>query len=152
MRPKPEFQIMRNRKRSRNPRRGSTLVESALVVLVFLALLIGIGDLGQVLFIQQSLTERIRQGLRYGVITYDASAIQNIVLYGTSTPSDGATPSFNLTANMVQVSRYDAKTPEDRVVITLSNYPIEFFSPWIAGRLTGKPIVGVQPMELGNLP
>ena len=139
-------------KRPLNRRRGSALVESALVVLVFLALMIGIGDLGQVLFIQQSLVERIRQGLRYGVITYDATAIQKIVLYGTATPSDGATPSFNLTSSMVQVSRYDAKAPEDRVVITVSNYPIEFFSPWIAGRLTGRPIVGVQPMELGNLP
>lgn len=128
------------------------MVESALVILVFLALLIGIGDLGQVLFIQQSLVERIRQGLRYGVITYDATAIQKIVLYGTPTPADGAIPSFNLTSSMVQVSRYDAKAAEDRVVITVSNYPIEFFSPWVAGRLTGKPIVGVQPMELGNLP
>ena len=128
------------------------MVESALVLLVFLAMLIGIGDVAQVLFIHQSLVERIRQGLRYGVITYDAAAIQNIVLYGTATPSDGAAPSFNLTSSMVQVSRYDAKAPEDRVVITLSNYPVEFFSPWIAGRLTGKPIVGVQPMELGNLP
>ena len=143
---------MLNPKHPRHPRRGSALVESALVILVFLALLIGIGDLGQVLFIQQSLVERIRQGLRYGVITYDATAIQKIVLYGTPTPADGAIPSFNLTSSMVQVSRYDAKAAEDRVVITVSNYPIEFFSPWVAGRLTGKPIVGVQPMELGNLP
>ena len=140
------------RQRSLRRRRGSALVESALVLLVFLALLVGIGDLAQVLFIHQSLVERVRQGLRYGVITYDVSAIQNIVLYGTPTPSVGATPSFNLTSSMVQISRYDAKASEDRVVITLSNYPVEFFSPWIAARLTGKPIVGFQPMELGNLP
>ena len=143
---------MLRREQLQDPRRGSALVESALVLLVALALLIGIGDLAQVLFVHQSLVERVREGLRYGVITYDASAIQNIVLYGTATPANGATPSFNLTSSMVQVSRYDVKASEDRVVITVSNYPIEFFSPWIAGRLVGKPIVAFQPMELGNLP
>jgi hypothetical protein len=75
-----------------------------------------------------------------------------MVLYGAATPPDGATPSFNLTSSMVQVSRFDAKAAEDRVVITVANYPVEFFSPFIARRVTGKPIVGVQSMELGNLP
>lgn len=139
-------------KQEQDPRRGSTLVESTLVLLVSLALLIGIGDLAQILFVHQSLVERVREALRYGVITYDVSAIQNIVLYGTATPANGATPSFNLTSSMVRVLRYDVKTSEDRVVIEVSNYPIEFFSPWIAGRLTGKPIIAFQPMELGNLP
>ena len=128
------------------------MVESALVLVTFLVMVIGIADLSVILFIQTSLGERIRNGLRYGVVTYDAAAIRNIVLYGTSTPVDGATPSFRLTSEMVQVSRLDANTPEDRVKITLSNYPVEFFTPFIAGKFTGKPIVAMQSMELGNLP
>lgn len=132
--------------------RGSAMVETSLVIIVFLMLLIGIADVGQMLFIHVSLVERMREGLRYGVITYDPTAIQNIVLYGTASPGDGATPSFNLTASMVNVSRMDAKAPEDRIVITLSNYPIQWFTPYIAIKTTGKPIVEAQAMELGNLP
>jgi TadE-like protein len=139
----------RARKRSD---RGSAMVESSLVLIVFLMLLIGIADVGQMLFMHVSLVERIREGLRYGVVNYDTAAIQNIVLYGTASPPQGATPSFNLTANMVSVSRMDASTAEDRVVITLSNYPIQFFTPYIATKTTGRAIVEAQAMELGNLP
>ena len=135
----------------RHTQRGSAMDESALVILLFLTLLIGIGDMGQLLFNHQSIVERVRAGLRYGVVTYNVPAIQNVVLYGTPTPAEGQSPSFHLTANMIQVSRYDASTAEDRVMIAVSNYPIEFFSPYIASHTTGKPIVGVQPMELGNL-
>ena len=143
-----------SKKRLARPRmrRGSAMVESTLVILVFLTVLIGIGDIGQVLFNHQSMVERVRAALRYGVVTYDVTSIRNMVLYGTTTPAEGQSPSFQLTANMVQVSRYDASTAEDRVMITVSNYPVEFFSPFIARRATGQPIVGVQPMELGNLP
>jgi hypothetical protein len=128
------------------------MVETSLILIVFLMMLIGIVDVGQILFIHVSLVERMREGLRYGVITYDVTAIKNIVLYGTASPADGATPSFNLATSMVDVSRMDAKTAEDRIVITLSNYPIQWFTPYIATKTTGKPIVEAQAMELGNLP
>ena len=137
---------------SRSRRRGSVMVESTLVVLVFLMTLIGIIDFGQLLFIHETMVERMRSGLRYGVVTYDATAISNLVLYGTATPAEGQQPSFNLASNMVQVSRLDANQPEDRVMITISGYPVEFLTPFIAGRYTGKPIIGVLPMETGNLP
>ena len=132
--------------------RGSTLVESALVLLAFLIAVIGILDMSQILFTHNTLVERVREGLRYGVITYDATKIRNVVLYGTATPADNATPPFHLTSNMVQVSRLDVNQPEDRVMITVSNYPVDFYTPFIAGRYTGKPIVGVLSMEVGNLP
>jgi Flp pilus assembly protein TadG len=128
------------------------MVETSLVLIVFLMMLIGIMDVGQMLFTHVSLVERMREGLRYGVITYDVTAIKNIVVYGTASPADGATPSFNLTTSMVDVSRMDANTAEDRIVITLSNYPIQWFTPYIAAKTTGKPIVEAQAMELGNLP
>jgi hypothetical protein len=128
------------------------MVETSLVLIVFLIMLIGIMDVGQMLFTHVSLVERMREGLRYGVITYDVTAIKNIVVYGTASPADGATPSFNLTTSMVDVSRMDANTAEDRIVITLSNYPIQWFTPYIAAKTTGKPIVEAQAMELGNLP
>src|SRR5579884_3306446 len=118
--------------RTQSRQKGSAMLESALVLVVFMMLLIGIGDVGQFLFIHASLVERVRAGLRYGVITYDPTGIRNMVLYGTPTPADGSVPSFNLTADMVSVSRQDANAPEDRVIITVSNYPFNFFTPFIA--------------------
>jgi hypothetical protein len=128
------------------------MVESSLIIVVFLLVSIGIADIGQFMFQHESIVERVRAGLRYGVITYDPAAIRNVVLYGTSTPVSGATPSFNLTSSMVEVTRLDANAIEDRIRITVSNYPVDFYTPFIARRITGKPIVAIQPVELGNLP
>ena len=144
---------MKSKKRETKKReKGSALVETSLVLVIFLLTLIGIADIGQFMFQHASIVERVRAGLRYGVITYDPAAIRNVVLYGTPTPVAGTTPSFHLTASMVEVSRLDANAIEDRVKITVSNYPVEFFTPFIARQVTGKPIVAIQSVELGNLP
>src|SRR5262245_58586501 len=95
----------------RNSKKGSAIVESSMVLVVFITALVGIGDLGQMLFIHASIMERVREGLRYGVITYDPTAIRNIILYGTEAPADGATPGFQLTSSMVDIARFDANSP-----------------------------------------
>ena len=131
-------------KKSRK-QRGNVLVESALVLIVFLAMLIGIFDFGQMLYLQQSITERVRAALRYGIVnTYDATAIQNYVLYGQPTASGGPT-FFSLTASNVSVQRSDAGTTNDRVTITVSNYNSVFLSPFIAGTFTGASITQTLP-------
>ena len=56
--------------RGRDPRRrgGQAILESALVLLVFLMVLFAIMDFSQVLFTHQMLVERTRSGLRWGMI------------------------------------------------------------------------------------
>src|SRR6185436_3239058 len=135
-----------------NRRRGSAMVETSLVLLVAITLLISIMDLGQILFLRTSVTERVRAALRAGVVTYDATAIQNMVLYGKATPAVGAKPSFNLTSSMVTVTRLNANESSDRVKISVTNYPLDFYTPMMAKRVIGRPIVVVQAMEAGNLP
>jgi hypothetical protein len=137
---------------SRSRERGNALIESALVLIVAVTMLIAIADMGQYLFLRASVIERIRAGLRYGVVTYNVAAIRNVVLYGTATPAAGVTPSLNLTYDMVDVSRLDSNTPEDRVMITVSNYPIDFYTPFIARHAISPTMFAVQHMELGNLP
>src|SRR5438128_11868366 len=118
---------MKNKCRKRD--RGNALVESALVLIVFLSMVISIFDFGQVLFLHQSITERVREALRYGIVNmFDATAIQNYVIYGQPSPPPDAPANYSLTAAMVSVQRADAGTPEDRVVITVSNYPYLFLS------------------------
>lgn len=128
--------------------RGNGLVEAALALLVFMSMLLCVFDFAQVLYLHQSITERVREALRYGIVnSYDATAIQNYVLYGQPTQPAGASPYFSLTSNMVSVQRVDAGTSEDRIVITVSNFPYVFLSPYIAGNKTGAAITEALPYE-----
>jgi len=124
-------------------RSGQATLEAAFVILVFLATLIGIFDIGQVLFVHQTFVARVRSAARYGVVrTYDPGAIRNMVLHGQPAAPDGASSGiFGLTAAMVGVSQMDPGTSEARIVVSVSSYPYRLFSPWIGRAFTGKPIV-----------
>ena len=67
---------------NRRGRKGSALVEGALVLGLMAFTLIGLVDIGTILVLHQGLTERVRAGARYGVVRpYDATKITNVVLY-----------------------------------------------------------------------
>lgn len=126
---------------ARRRQKGSVLVESALTLLLFFSLFIAICDFGQFMFLHQTLVERVRAALRYGSVNpYDATAIQNMVLYGQPQQPSGATPVFQLTPSMVAVTRQDAGTSDDRIIVTVSNYSFDLFTPLIASRVQGIPI------------
>jgi Flp pilus assembly protein TadG len=119
--------------RKNRTERGSSMVESALVLLTFFVLLIGTIDFGQVMFFHQSLVERARSAVRYGVTNpTDTAGIKNMAVYNTVTVT--GTPSAvlpNLTTAMVDVQNPGDKTTSARVVVTISGYPIVFLSPYI---------------------
>jgi Flp pilus assembly protein TadG len=130
---------MRLRIKSRNARSGQALVESALILLVFITTLIGILDVSQLLFIHQSLVERVREGLRWGIVQpWDGTGdkIQNMVLWRTSTAPSGQTLGFlNLQKANVLVTRTagTVDNPNDeRISIAIVNYDFKFFTPYIA--------------------
>ena len=127
-------------------KRGQAIVEGALVTLVLAAVLIGVFDLGLVLFIHQTFAARVRSAVRYGVVNpYDETAIKNMVLYGQ--PTAGATGAFGLTAAMVSVVKTGVGTNDERIVVTISGYPYRFFSPWIGGAFNGRSIMASLPLE-----
>jgi hypothetical protein len=130
-------------------RRGNGMLEAALVLLVFLAVLIGIFDFAQVLFVHQTFTARLRAAARFGVVrTYDPDAIRNMVLYGQPNAPVGATSgTFGLAAGNVLVTRLGAGTSGERLVVTISGYPYRLFSPWIGGTFTGRPLIASLSME-----
>lgn len=93
-------------RRDRHARRGQALVESAFVLLVFLAFCIGTLDFGQYLYFHQALSERVRAAARYGALNWtDRTGIQNVALYNDPAGTvNGATAIIpNLTAAMVAV-------------------------------------------------
>jgi len=131
-------------------RRGQSAVESALILLVLLTTLIGIFDLGQLLFIHQSFVERVRHAARYAVVnSYDPVAFKNMVLYRQLTVPEGATSGiFGLTAGMVTVTRPGVGTNDERIVVSITSYPYRFFTPLIAGAFVGRNITVSLPSEI----
>jgi Flp pilus assembly protein TadG len=112
----------------RNRQKGGTALETLLTLIAFLALFFGIFDVGTILFVHQTLTDRARNAARWGAVNaYDPTSIQNLVLYGTT--AAGATTAFGLAAANVTVSRpaTNIGQPEDRIIVTVV-YPVHLVS------------------------
>ncbi len=142
-----------NTSRRRRRSKGSVLVETALIFLVFAGMLIGAFDFGQFLFVHQALVERARSAARWGAITdpTDSASITNMVLYNQeTTPPPGTGSYFNLTAGNVTVTNPGSGTDDYRLNLQVSGYSYTILSPYIAGSYTG-PLISVSvPLGLYN--
>jgi Flp pilus assembly protein TadG len=134
----------------RKTSRGSTMVEMSLIGTMFFILLIGILDIGLLLFVQQAMVERARGAARWGAVTdpMNSDAIQNMVLYWQPTVPANGGASFGLTPSMVSVSTADAGTDNYRLVVQISGYSYMVLSPYLAGGLRGAPISVSVPLGL----
>src|SRR5437879_13473703 len=106
----------------RKSSRGSVMVETALIFLVFAVMLLGAFDFGQFLFVHQALVERARLAARWGAINdpTNTAAITNMVLYNAAAGS--GTGYFNLEAANVAVTNLGADTDDYRLEVQLSGY------------------------------
>jgi Flp pilus assembly protein TadG len=109
------------------------MLESALVLLIFLGFLIGTLDFAQVLYFHQSLVERVRFAARYAAVhPTETTAIKNMAVYNTV--EAGTSPLLPaLTTSMVNVQLADTGSSSARVTVTITGYPYQFFSPLLAG-------------------
>jgi Flp pilus assembly protein TadG len=128
--------------------RGQGLVEAALVLLIFFALLIGVVDCGQVVFEHQALLERVRSAVRSSVVRpFDGTGDQvaNLILYDRLDPPRTAAPGYlGLTRANVQV-RY--RPGGEILTVAIVNYESHFFSPWMARTIVNpRPILVSAPM------
>ena len=154
-----------SRPRSRR-QRGQALVESVLTLTAFLAIFLGMIEVGEILYIHQTLVERTRSAVRWGAVnawdgTDSPTEITNMVLYGTATPSSSSMPIFGLTANNVTVTRPQPDySAADRIVVAVSGYTLTFFTNAIVqmsggshssnAQFTGLTIQESQPYEVSN--
>ncbi len=116
-------------------RRGTTLVETALVLTIALTTFIGLIDIGTVIFRLQGLVERARTGARYGVVnTFNAASISNVVVYGNS--GGTGSPLLGLLPQYVTVTNVDIGDGLAKIQVVIEGYPVRFFTPLIAGATT----------------
>src|SRR4051812_46441156 len=117
----------------RRRQRGQSMVEATLVLLVFFTLLLGVIDCGQVLFAHQSLVERVRSAVRWGVVHpwKGSDSVVNLVLYNQPEAPSGNTPSFLGLRPENVVVRHVAPSsdrPDDETLgVTIVNFQSQFF-------------------------
>jgi hypothetical protein len=110
--------------------RGQSLVETTLILAAFMGLMLGMVGVGQMLFVRQTLAERAQDAARWGALNpYDAPAIRNLVLYGTTTPSDGAMPFAGLSPSEVVVANPGCPGADCRVSIAIPGHGIQSTEP-----------------------
>lgn len=145
----------RSRKRqSRSRQRGQSLIEAALVMTVFFALLVGVMDIGQVVFAHQSLTERVRAAVRWGSIhQWDGpEAVANYVLYKQpQAPLEAKDGFLGLTRENVRVVHREPSPdrPDDETLtVTIVDFKTQTFTPGFAQVLVSRrPVSFTAPMS-----
>ena len=131
------------------------MLETALVMTLLLGTLMGVCDFGQALFLHQGLVNQARYGVRYAAVNYtNLDVVKNRVVYNSNeappVPYGGPVPPgyLGLLPSMVTVTRVGENTNDDRITITISNYPYNFYSPWLANAFRMAPITLVAPVEV----
>ena len=146
--------------------KGQALVESVLTLVAFAAVFLGMIEVGEILYVHQTLVERTREAVRWGAVntwddTNSPTQITNVVLYGTTNPSDSAQPIFGLSTSNVNVTRPEPDySSADRIVVSVSGYALTFFSSAIVqgnsgnqnpnAQFTGLTIQESMPYEMTN--
>jgi Flp pilus assembly protein TadG len=138
----------------RSSERGQTLVEGALALLVFMSLLFAVVDCGLVLVSHQTLVERVRAAVRWGVVRpWDGTGEQvaNLILYDQTEAPRAATAGYlGLTRENVQVRYQPSSTghPDDEILsVAIVDYRYRFLSPWITQTFVNpRPVLITSPM------
>ena len=138
--------------RRRKHQKGSAMVESAFIFTVLAVMLLGIFDLGRILFVHQALTDRVRSAARWGAANGagNTTAITNMVLYNATTQPNGATGFFGLTSNKVTVTQAGAGTADNRLTVSITGYTYKTVTPFFTRTLTGPKIQVTQALGLFN--
>ncbi|MBL8178445.1 MAG: pilus assembly protein [Bryobacterales bacterium] len=144
----------------RKNQRGSTLVETSLVVVSFLAVMIGIVDFSQFLYTHHALTHRAREGARWASVQspLNTDLVKNYVVYGAGAGANSPLV-HRLTTAMVTVVPpvpQGAGAPQStwigcdgaKITVQISGYRYSIISPYIANNnMTAATIKATAPYE-----
>jgi hypothetical protein len=129
---------------TRHNERGGSLIEFTVVATLFFMILVGIVAAGNLYYTHNALVEATRRGARFAVLNPNGSisAVQNVVVYGTATPADGATSLiYNLqtTHVIVDYPGTGINVAQGRVTVRIEGYAFPFVLPGRATSITMPP-------------
>jgi Flp pilus assembly protein TadG len=132
---------------TRGPRqRGTAMVEMALTMAVFLTLFIGILDVAQLLFIHETLSDRVRAATRAGAVYgYNDATLQNIIIYGKTTT--GRHSFYGVTASNIEIVRPAAGVDNPALSIRVTGVRYKMMTPLFSKTLRQMPIRSTRPLE-----
>ena len=122
--------------------RGGSLIEFTVVAAVFFLMLVGIVAAGNLYYTHNALVEATRRGARYAVMnpTGSVTAVQNVVVYGTDAPAQGATSLiYNLQTTNVTVNYTGLNVAQGTVTVSITNYTFPFVLPTTTTSITMPP-------------
>jgi len=124
-------------KNFRDNERGSTLLEFAIGVTVFVTAMFGVLEFGRALWVHNALADAARRGARYAVLhsNADVTQVKNVVVYGD--PAGGSQPMLNnLTTGNVNVTYNGFGLNQGTVSVSITNYQFQFVVPIIGTTIT----------------
>ena len=128
---------MRRNKLFYSNERGSTLVEFAIGVTVFLMAMFAVVEFGRALYTHNALADAARRGARYATLhpSSDIDAVKNVVVYGD--PAGGSQPLVpNLSTGNVAVSYSNFALNKGTVSVSVTNYQFQFVLPLLGTSIT----------------
>ncbi|HET6972617.1 MAG TPA: TadE family protein [Pyrinomonadaceae bacterium] len=123
--------------RKKNNERGSTLVEFAIGVTVFVTAMFAVLEFGRALWVHNALSDAARRGARYAVLHSSGSAAQvkNIVVYGNAAGT--GQPMLNdLTTANVNVVYNNFGLNDGTVSVSITGYQFQLVIPIIGRTIT----------------
>jgi Flp pilus assembly protein TadG len=128
------------------------MIETAFVLVVLLAMIIFVIDIGRILLIQQFMTERARTAARTAAVNnWDSATVANFLCYNQTTAPGGITTTPGLLgilpAQVSYASAGAAGTPTYRLTVQVRNVTAFMFIPGLAGQFSLPPISVTVPFQ-----
>ena len=124
-------------KKCKENERGSTLVEFAIGVTVFVTAMFAVLEFGRALWVHNALSDAARRGARYAVLHSAGSAeeVKNVVVYGD--PTGAGQPMLNnLSTANVNVVYNSFGLNDGTVSVSITGYQFQFVVPIIGTTIT----------------
>jgi Flp pilus assembly protein TadG len=117
--------------------RGSTLVEFAIGVTVFLTAMFAVLEFGRALWVHNALSDAARRGARYAVLhsSGDIAGVKNVVVFGD--PAGSGQPTINnLSTANVNVTYNNFGLNDGTVTVSITGHQFQFVIPIIGTTIT----------------
>ena len=123
--------------RKKNNERGSTLVEFAIGVTVFVTAMFAVLEFGRALWVHNALSDAARRGARYAVLHSQGSIdeVKNVVVYGDAAGT-GQPMLSDLTAANVNVVYSNFGLNDGTVSVSITGYQFQLVIPIVGRTIT----------------